>query len=44
MVTYINNLIETDKLQNDDIDKLKRNYRVYKIGLIILIQATQRAL
>lgn len=24
MVTYINNLIETDKLQNDDIDKLKK--------------------
>lgn len=24
MVTYINNLIETDKLQNDEIDKLKR--------------------
>ena len=23
MVTYINNLIETDKLQNDEIDKLK---------------------
>lgn len=25
MVTYINNLIETDKLQNDDIDKLKKD-------------------
>lgn len=24
MVTYINNLIETDKLQNDEIDKLKK--------------------
>lgn len=24
MVDYINNLIETDKLQNDDINKLKR--------------------
>lgn len=24
MVTYINNLIETDKLQNDEIDKLKQ--------------------
>lgn len=25
MVSYINNLIETDKLQNDEIDKLKQN-------------------
>ena len=25
MVTYINNLIETDKLQNDEIDKLKKD-------------------
>lgn len=24
MVTYINNLIETDKLQNDELDKLKK--------------------
>lgn len=24
MVSYINNLIQTDKLQNDDIDKLKK--------------------
>lgn len=24
MVTYINNLIETDKLQNDEINKLKQ--------------------
>lgn len=24
MVTYINNLIETDKLQNDEIEKLKK--------------------
>lgn len=24
MVTYINNLIETDKLQNDEIDKIKK--------------------
>ena len=24
MVTYINNLIETDKVQNDEIDKLKQ--------------------
>lgn len=24
MVTYINNLIETDKLQNDEINKLKK--------------------
>lgn len=24
MVSYINNLIETDKLQNDEIDKLKK--------------------
>lgn len=25
MVSYINNLIETDKLQNDEIDKLKKD-------------------
>lgn len=25
MVTYINNLIETDKLQNDEINKLKQD-------------------
>ena len=25
MVSYINNLIETDKLQNDEIDKLKQD-------------------
>lgn len=25
MVTYINNLIETDKLQNDEIEKLKQD-------------------
>ena len=28
MVTYINNLIETDKLQNDEIDKLKQEIQV----------------
>lgn len=27
MVTYINNLIETDKLQNDEIDKLKQEVK-----------------
>ena len=28
MVSYINNLIETDKLQNDDIDKLKKELQI----------------
>lgn len=28
MVTYINNLIETDKLQNDEIDKLKKEVQI----------------
>ena len=28
MVTYINNLIETDKLQNDEINKLKQELQV----------------
>lgn len=28
MVTYINNLIETDKLQNDEINKLKQEVQV----------------
>lgn len=28
MVTYINNLIETDKLQNDEIDKLKKELQI----------------
>lgn len=28
MVSYINNLIETDKLQNDEIDKLKKQLQV----------------
>lgn len=28
MVTYINNLIETDKLQNDEINKLKQEVHV----------------
>lgn len=27
MVTYINNLIETDKLQNDEINKLKQEVK-----------------
>ena len=28
MVTYINNLIETDKMQNDEINKLKQEVQV----------------
>lgn len=28
MVTYINNLIETDKLQNDEINKLKQDVQL----------------
>lgn len=28
MVTYINNLIETDKLQNDEINKLKQEVQI----------------
>lgn len=28
MVTYINNLIETDKLQNDDLEKLKKEVQI----------------
>nr|DAG33422.1 MAG TPA: hypothetical protein [Bacteriophage sp.] len=28
MVTYINNLIETDKLQNDEINKLKKEVQI----------------